>query len=305
PAPGVWRNEQISSGKRSDFHDLNKSLLTGLDSNKMFMLTSILSKDMLADPSNLRTIELISNRLKEAKYHVLDEFYIVSAKSGKHHIAVTNQGVRNYTLDYDAVTKEMYIVFFVPETEANKYMISAVYRKFNYGWKVDQLAVNHYTSNGLTAPELYELAKADYAKHYLVDAVNNTAEAKDCETPFDGWQYQDMDGIEDFYSQVLNEANKAYRFPYVLDNVKTHPKIFRLYTQKSADGVFPAVYYMSSVKLADTTALKRENDEVKKVIGKILPGIDRDKKYIFYSIFNQWPRWDESVDRYNIWQKLQ
>lgn len=304
PAPGVYRNEQIISGKRSDFHDLNKTLLTGLDSNKMFMLTGSLSKEMLADPSNLRLIELISNRLKEAKYQVLDEFYIVSAKPGTNSLKVTNRGVNNYTLYYTATTREMYIVFFVPKTNANRYMVTALYRKFNYGWKVDQLEVSRYTTNGLTAPELYKLAKEDYARHYLVDALNNAAEARNCASPFNGWHYPDNDSINAFYGAMLNKANATYRFPYVLTGIKTHPKIFSLNEQTTPEGVFPAIYYRSSIKLADTTALKAENESVQKVIGKIMPGIDRDKKYIFYSIFNELPRWDESVDRYNIREKL-
>jgi hypothetical protein len=36
----------------------------------------------------------------------------------------------------------------------------------------------------------------------------------------------------------------------------------------------------------------------------VIPGIDKDKKYIFYDAFNEWPRSDRSVDRYDMPDKL-
>jgi hypothetical protein len=70
------------------------------------------------------------------------------------------------------------------------------------------------------------------------------------------------------------------------------------------EGVFPMVYYKSTIKLQDTAALRKENENIKKVIGKAIPGIDQDKKYVFYDAHNEWPRFDRSVDRYDMPDKL-
>jgi hypothetical protein len=86
--------------------------------------------------------------------------------------------------------------------------------------------------------------------------------------------------------------------------VPTHPRIFSISTQTTPDGVFPLVYYMSSIKLKDTAALRKENEIIKKVTGKVIPGIDKDKKYVFYDAYNEWPRSDRSVDRYDMTDKL-
>ena len=51
-------------------------------------------------------------------------------------------------------------------------------------------------------------------------------------------------------------------------------------------------------------SLKKENDEIKKVIGKLIPGIDQNKKYVYYDAFNEWPRSDRSVDRVDLIDKL-
>jgi hypothetical protein len=304
PKPGTWANNDIEKGKRDDLHALNKILFAGLQANSDNTLQEIWSKDMINDPSRLRTTEVISNRMKEGKYEILDEFYIVNDQKGPHSIGMNTRGLNSYTLNYDAQTREMYIVFFVPKTNANRWLVSAVFCKFDYGWKLDKLDVNPYISNGKTAPELYDYAKKEYAKHYLVNALNAMAEAKTCIQPFAGWQYPDAGKMDEFYANLGNALNAHYVFPYTITQVATQPRIFNISEQTTPEGVFPVVAYKSSIKLKDTTALKKENESVKKVIGKLMPGIDKDKNYVFYYIYNQWPRYDESVDRYEIDDKL-
>lgn len=155
-----------------------------------------------------------------------------------------------------------------------------------------------------TAPELYELAKDKYAKNYLVDALNLMELSHDCSEPFQGWIYPDVAAGNNFYTSLLNEANEKYRFPLVIKQVPTQPKIFRMTTQTTPEGVFPMIYYYSKVKLSDAAGIKKENEAVRKAIGTIMPGVDKDKKYIFYSVFNQRPNSYESVDRYEVTDTL-
>jgi hypothetical protein len=56
--------------------------------------------------------------------------------------------------------------------------------------------------------------------------------------------------------------------------------------------------------LKNIAGLQKENDEIKKVIGKVIPGIDKDKKFVYFDAFNEWPRFDRSVDRYEMIDKL-
>jgi hypothetical protein len=198
----------------------------------------------------------------------------------------------------------MYIVFFVPKSIPNKYMISAVYCKYDYGWKLSQLDVNPYMLNGQTAPELFEMAKDLYTKKYLFDAVNDMQLAKVCASPYIGWKYEDEGEIYRFYSKVIAEINMKYVYPFTLKQVPTHPRIFSILTRTTPEGIFPVVYYKSTIKLSDTVGLRKENDNIKKEIGKAIPGLDKDKKYVFYDAFNEWPRSDRSVDRYDMPDKL-
>jgi len=303
--PGIYSNDQIKSGQRDDFHSLNTKLLTELKANNPHLLEGLMSNEFIADGTRLRQIELLSNRLNEADYELLDEFYIVNDPKDKSTIKAEDRGINNYNMHYDTLTHEIYIAHFVPKKNAIRYMITAVYGKYDYGWKVNRFDLDEYAVNGKTAPELYKLAKEDYDKKYLVDAANLIQQAQDCIHPCQGWQYQQEAEIKGFADKASDELNRKYNFPYTLKQVSTMPMVFRVLTQKTDDGVFPMVYYLSDIKLTNVAALNKENEQVKKVIGKVMPGIDKDKKYILYSVFNQMPDGSKAFDHYDITDKLQ
>jgi hypothetical protein len=242
---------------------------------------------------------------EDSSYDILDEYYIVNDKKGAHTIKSGNRGINNYKIDFYAGTQEMYLVFFVPKVNANRWMITALYNKLDYGWKLTGLNLGRYVSNGKTAPELYKLAKEEYGKNCLVDASNIMGQAMDCLRPCMGWQYPDEKEMTGLYAELNDKVSKKYNFPYTLSHVKTQPQIFRVFNQNSPEGVFPIIYYLSDIKLKDTTALKKENENIRKVIGQAMPGIDKNKKYVFYSVFNQMPDGTKAFDHFDITEKLQ
>jgi hypothetical protein len=183
-------------------------------------------------------------------------------------------------------------------------MISAIYCKYSYGWKLSHLALDQYTMNGKTAPELYKQAREARDKKYLLDALDNIEMAKTCLQPVQGWKYPENEKINTFYSKTIDEINKKYTYPFTLTQVPTQPRIFSVGMRTTTEGVFPMVYYKSVIKLKDTAGLRKENENIKKVIGKAIPGIDQDKKYVFYDAYNERPRFDRSVDRYDMPNKL-
>lgn len=302
--PGTWKNDKIENGQREDFHTLNNRLLEGLKANSPRQVEGVMSEVFIEDVNRLRLIELCSNRLKEDTYILLDEYYIVHKDHGSKTIETKDRNINNYFVRYGADTREMYMAFFIPKSIPNKYMISAVYCKFNYGWKLTRLEVSPYTYNGKTAPELFEEAKNKYDKKYLLDALNDIQLAQACANPYDGWHYQDESGWGDLHAKVIEEINKKYVYPLTLTQVPTHPRIFSVDTKITPEGVFPLVYYKSAIKLSDEAGLKKENDNIEKVIGKLIPGIDQNKKYVYYDAFNEWPRSDRSVDRVDFIDKL-
>jgi hypothetical protein len=304
PAPGIYKNDKISSGDQSRFHDLNKKLFAALKINDEAQLEFIMSQDFIAATYRKRQVELTSNRFKEGEYSLLDEYYIVNHYIHGDTINANLKGNNNYKLYCPGGVKEMYIACFVPKNIANQYMITAIYCKFDYGWKLNQLDQSAYAKNGQNAPQLYAAAKASYAKGYLVNALNTAASAINCARPSTIWKYDAETEMSGFYSTVLNEVSGKFRIPLAIKGAPTHLEIIRILNQTTPEGDFPMIYYLTNIKLKDTTALKKENEVIRKVIDNTIPGLDKENKYVMYSAFNEWPTGIKTVEHFDMKQKL-
>ena len=301
---GVWQNEKMNASRREDMHELNKTVFDCLKDNKYQELQMSMSRELLDNKEMIRTVETMYYNLKKNKYALQNEYYVNSPPETSVTIGDRKAGLNNFDLNFRSVADEMYFSFFVSDSPTEKWMIAAIFAKYDYGWKLRDITLSPYTTQGKTSPELFKLAQQKYDKGYLIDAVNLMDLAQNFSMPADEWQYTFSRDMGKFHSKVIDEANDKYHFPYTIDQVKTHPQIIRVYNQKAGDGYVPMVYYLSKVSLKDTMAVKRENAEVQKVIGQVMPGIDKDKKYLMYAAFNQRPNPKVSVDHFDMMVKL-
>jgi hypothetical protein len=306
-SPGTWVNKQISSGKRDDFHKLNTEALQYIKADDMNDLSILMSKELAAENYTNHTVDLISNELKANDYTLMDEYYIVrdSTKADTVNARSPTGGKTAYNLQYSNATGAKYIALFIPKSGLSKSLISLIYNKYDYGWKISSLNVAPYTINGKTAPELFELAKQQFANNHLVSAVNTAQLATLCLKPAEIWQYNQQDDINTFYGNLTYQVNNKYSFPFVLTQVATHPKIISIINQSNDGGSYPEIYYVSSIKVADTDAIKKENLEVRKAISTAMPGLDKDNKYLLYSVTNKVPSATENTPRFDMIERLQ
>jgi hypothetical protein len=303
--PGVCKNDKIDAGKKSNFQDLTNEAFGYLKINGFKRLKLMMSKEMNQNSYTERVVDRISNHLNDSKYSLFDEYYIVNKYRDADTVKSEGNNINSYRLFYQNPEREMYVAFFLPKNGENKYMISLVFSKFDYGWKISELDVEPYTINGKTGPELFKMAKEAYSKNYLIDAVNLAALANTCMKPVDILQYPDEDELHTFYGQIVNEANDKYKFPFTLTDVSTKPRIIRIFNQTDKKGSFPMIQYLTAINLNDTAAIKNENLQIKKVIGRVMPGVDKDKKYVLYAAFNEKPSSLKEVDRFEMTDKLQ
>ena len=303
PKPGVYKNDQISSGKLSDFHDLNKSALNYIKSNSLKELQLMMSKDLMGNSGNEHLVDQMSNRLADNPYDIVEEYYVVGKHKAKDSLAASGTDVNRHALKYDTAAYETYYVFMAPKKSDNKYMISLVFAKLSYGWKITQMDLAEYTVNGKTAPELAQMAKEEYDKKYLVNAVNNMSLAAKCSTPSALWVYPDLNANASFYGKVLDEANKKYHYPLTLEQLPTRPMVLSISMQRNDTWTAPEVWYMTHISIKDTNEVKKENLQVRKLLSKLMPGIDKDNKYVLYDAFNEFPTASRSVDRFEMTDK--
>ncbi|UOE50681.1 hypothetical protein MTO98_06285 [Mucilaginibacter sp. SMC90] len=304
--PGSWRNDQIPDGKRNDFHKLNEQLLRDLHTGNADDISNMESQEMLDDKSNLRLIELVGNAAKTTDYEIYDEYYIVNKHRSTDTISNLSAGINSYKMTYNGITHEMYFALFLPKDKKfpNQEMITAMYAKYNYGWKLASLNVNTYKINGKTAPELYQSGKAKYDKQLFADARLTLELSLQCNAPNDYWQYQYHAEAGKLFQSAAEATAKQYRFPVVIDGVAGKPRVFRLGNQKNNHGWFPMIYYVTKVNIADTNAVKSENLQIRKVINKLFPGINEDKDYVFYSACSKQPSSSARIEHFDMEDKL-
>ncbi len=303
---GSWKNDKINSSDRSNFHELDEQLLKYIRDDDNEGMKNIESRALMEDGSAASAVDHISNLFKKDDYVISDEYYAVNNYKDADTILNKSQSINNYNLRYRGTAGEMYIAFFLPKKSLdNEWMIGAVFSKLSYGWKLTMLDFGMYKVDGMTAPELFEKAVDEYKKHYLVNAGNYIQLAYSLKRPVNIRIYALEDTIDAAYWRIAAEATAKIKFPIVLNDVPTHPGIFKIFEGEFNDGYYPQVYYQSSIKLNDTAALRKENNEMMKVLPKVLPGIDKDTPWLLFTAFNKKPNAQESVPRFEIDKRLQ
>lgn len=307
-ASGIWVNDNIDKEKQEQIKEINDKLFKALINNDAAGVKALMSDKLIesgvADLDKL--VNKVSSSLKADGYRNLDEYNIRHSTTG---IGTTlpsvKSGDNDYLLSYVPLNKEMYISLLLPNGLDNELLITAIYGNYDNQWKLNILQIGQYSLFNKTAPDYLKLAKESYNKSHLIDAVNYIGLSKQVLKPADKFfQYQKEKEINEFYEKVMKEAYLKFTFPLTLNNIKTKPKIFRVQPEMIDEGFFPMVSYLTNIDIKDTTALKIENEKVKKEVGQIFSGIDKDKKYVFYRAFEEMPDGKKLVEHFGFVDKL-
>ncbi len=299
---GTWKNDNIDKDTKEQIKALNDKLFKAITTNNVNDVKSLMSDKLIEKGvSDLdKLINQISNSFKADSYRILDEYNVHNSTTGIGNTLPSGiSGDYDYVIHYQALNKEMYVSLLLPNGLDNDMLIMAIYGKYDNDWKINILQFGQYSLFSKLAPDYYKLAKVSYDKSYLIDAVNYIGLAKLCLRPANDFlQYQKEKEINEFYDKIMKEVNSKYQFPLTLDNIASKPKVFRIFPEMINEGFFPMVYYLTDINLKDTTALKLENEKIKKEVGQLFTGIDQDKKFVFYWAFNEVPDGKKLVEHY-------
>jgi hypothetical protein len=303
----MWKNGNIDSKKKEQIKALNDKLFAAITSNDVTSIRNLMSDKLLekADGNLEQLIFQISASFQSDNYKILDEYNVHNSKANMN--TTLPSGLSNdndYRLKYVALNKETYVSLLLPTGLDNDLLITVIYGNYNNQWKINILQFGQYSLFGKNATQYYKLAKENYEKSHLIDAVNYIGLSQQCLKPAELFQYQIEKDINEFYEKVMKEINSKFTFPLTLDNINSKPKVFRIYPEMIDEGIYPMVFYLSEINLKDTVSLRIENEKVKMEVGKLFSGIDKDKKYVFYSVFNEFPNDNKIVERYGFIDKL-
>lgn len=306
---GTWTNEHIDKNKQEQIKVLNDKLFKAIINNDAAGVKALMSDQLIenagADLDKL--INQASTAFKADKYRILEAYNIQNSSPNMMNTLPSDaSGDNDHVISFQAMNKEMYVSLLLPEGMNNELLITAIYGNYNNEWKLNILQFGQYSLFKKTAPDYYKLAKESYGQSYLIDAVNYISLSKQCLRPANNtFQYLKEKEINEFYEQLMKEVNTKYTFPMTLENIDTKPKIFRIFPEMINEGFFPMVYYVSEINLKDTTALKIENNKVKKEVGRLFTGIDKNKKFVFYKTANEVPDGTKAVEQYGFVDQLE
>lgn len=291
--PRILKNEAIPQAIRTETRGINDKLFRAVSRNDARALKELMSDTLLQKHSEgVETlIENASGSFDARTYRVLDQFYQNSPFPEKADSLFTDSlDGYGYTIHFKPLNPETYICLLAPEEENQEILFCAIYGRYGPAWKLNTLYFGILSMYGKRAPDYYSMAKTAWDKHYLSDAVNYADLARICLHPGgELFHYKQEKEIEDFALKVHARADSTFRFPLVLENIKSKPALFRIFPEVSREGFFPMVYYKTQIPLENETALRQEYQEVKSETARIYTGIDKDKKYVFYRAYSDYP----------------
>ena len=301
---GNQRNDNIDEKLRREIRKLDKKIIDGIANNKPSKIKSLLS-DKLIEKSGSdisKYIDQVNNFVKSNNYNILDQYYVNNSTTGIGNTLISGvDGVNDYTLNYRALNKEMFISLLLTDNGMDKILITNIYGKYPDGWKLNILQFGQYTVNNKTATELYNQAKKEYENKYLVDATNNMLLSSQVSNPGNGYiKYNKSKEMENFYDKLLIEIKEKYAFPITMDKIESKPKIINILPQRMEEGYFPMVNYVTKIDLTDTLKIRIENDKINNNIDNLFTGLTKNKKYVFYKAFSSMPNGKNKIPTYGF-----
>lgn len=297
------KDTQIDPRIKNQIHVLNNRIVEGLVGNTPEKIFTVCSDKLLEKKGDIKMLmQLLKGNLKKPDFKILHEFYQKNAS--KKNIGTVSSGVtgqHDYQIRYGALNKEMYVVVgcFLDSTEEKCFTL--IYGKQGNEWKLNNIQVGILKISNKDAFDWYQLAKSDYQKGYLIDAICKIGVSTQLLKPANHmWQYNKEAEIQTFERKITKLTYTNYHFPITVDYVETKPVIFRVYAQTIPDGCFPVILYTTSVELTNIPELSKECKEIHRNIGKLFKGIDTNNKIILYRPVKTIPTGTETTKQYGF-----
>ena len=304
----IFKNDKIDPVTRKTLSDLDKKVYNYLCDNNYEALSKLFS-DSLLDRINTdfgqKFMPQIQKVIKGKTYSVFDEFYIREVKPADTVNIASGENDNAYKIKFRSEENETYLSMLVCGDSVNEVMLTFIYCNIKGTWKVMNIMGEDYSLAGKTAIAQYNYGKALEQQGDLIDAVNILGLSNHCLSPGGKiFKYSKAQEISVFSDSLYKKANAKYPLPYTLNEVSTTPKIVNIHCETYDHVFIPMIMYQSSIYVADTVRLKKENEEIQEKIGSIFPGILKTNKTILYRAYNDLPDGKNSPRYYGYIQRI-
>ena len=126
---GTWKNENIDKKKREQIKLLNDKLYNSIFTQNISEIKSLLSDDLLEQEGNNidKILAQVHNSISAKKYKILYEYYIQNSKTNiLNSLPSGNLNKYAYSVQYQAINREMYVSLLLPEGQDNEFLMSVI-----------------------------------------------------------------------------------------------------------------------------------------------------------------------------------
>ncbi|GLB52613.1 hypothetical protein NBRC110019_16530 [Neptunitalea chrysea] len=220
-------------------------------------------------------------------HKVFTQYYIIKKETDSLKVTSKDAGVNTYSLSVYMPFKENFMSLLLVDNGKDYFLLINGYGKVDGEWKLNTMHFGEYTIGYKTAIEWYEKSLKEHNEGYLLDAVNSLLLSSRVAYPGGSiWEYSKAPEIKAFYTKTLQEANKTYKFPIVIDTLETEPRIINISLKRLDNEYYPVIKYYTSVDLNDSIKATNENTAMHNVMESICKGITKDSKYVYYIAIN-------------------
>ncbi|MNK06464.1 hypothetical protein D3C87_243630 [compost metagenome] len=169
-------------------------------------------------------------------------------------------------------------------------MLVVIYGLTDKGWKINDIEVSMFGHYKKTAKQYYDIAKQYEEKGFLLDAFQNADLAmvsiKEAESML---KFDDEKNIGLYRTKLQHKLNTKYKFPLLIEDIKTRPEIIGIEYVLTKEGMFPVLNYKTLLPLNDIVGLEYEYKLVKEKAKGIYTDLDFNKRAIIYRACNSLP----------------
>ena len=304
----MWQNNLINKSLITEINNLNSKFFSDIKSLKIEDIKATLAPELQKTLGlNLSgMVDQMTGILNKDSLSKLDEFYICNPEANAINTLSSNSiKDSDYTLKYKSINKETYVCLFLSSGTPTRVLITIVYGKYKNEWKINILNFGQYSLFGKNAPEYYQIAQYYLNQNELYNAFEKINACMICLHPSKNiFQYKVEPSILELNNLITTKIKETYQFPIVISEIPSKPKIFEIYPYSIPEGFYPMVQYLSTIQITDTIALAKENQAIQNILPGLFPGINRDKKYIFYSAYNEFPEPHKETLHYGFIQDI-
>lgn len=282
--------DKIDSKVQKIIASKNDSLIQAMRASNLSIYKAIGTDDFKKNlQSRTRNVAwAFRKQYTDGSYKVFDQYHIINGvKTSRAEITSATKG---YTFKWTNVGKETYISMLKLPFIHQDYLLILQYVNNGSGkWQINRMDITPVGRYGLTPTDFLAEAKKMEKDGHILDAYfyagTAVAWCEDIEGDIVFNVATEAQGYKEELAEVLN---KKYPFPKEVTQIKTRPVITDVSVKTAVEGMFPMVVYESAIE-GDSLALVSEYEQLRRLVPRMYPDMDFNKKYVVYTVVRNQP----------------